>query len=159
MRIKIIAVGRIKERYLKEGIAEYMKRLGAYCKIEIIEVEDEKINENASQAEEELVKNKEKERIIKYLKPDTYLIALDLRGKALSSEELSGHLDKLALQGKSDLSILVGGSLGLHQTLIESAQLRLSFSKMTFPHQLMRLILVEQLYRAFKISRSEPYHK
>lgn len=159
MRIKVIGVGKIKEKYLKEGIAEYLKRLGAYSKVELVEVDDEKNNENASSAEEEIVRTKEKERITKYLKPDTYLVALDVKGKALSSEELSQHLDSLALQGKSDISILIGGSLGLHQSLLETAQLRLSFSKMTFPHQLMRLILLEQLYRAFKISRGEPYHK
>lgn len=159
MRIKVIGVGKIKEKYLKEGIGEYLKRLGAYSKIEIVEVDDEKNNENASLAEEEIVRAKEKERILKYLKTDTYLIALDIRGKSLSSEDLSQHLDNLALQGKSDISVLIGGSLGLHQSLLEAAQLRLSFSKMTFPHQLMRLILLEQLYRAFKISRGEKYHK
>jgi len=159
MRIKIIGVGKIKEKYLREGIGEYLKRLGAYAKVEIIEVEDEKNSENSSSAEEEIVKVKEKERILKHIKQDTYLIALDLKGKALSSEELSRSLDNLALQGKSDLSILIGGSLGLHQSLLDAAQLRVSFSKMTFPHQLMRLILLEQLYRAFKISRGEPYHK
>lgn len=159
MRIKVIGVGKIKEKYLKEGIGEYLKRLGAYSKIEIVEVDDEKNNENASLAEAEIVRAKEKERILKYLKPDTYLIALDVKGKSLSSEDLSQHLDNLALQGKSDISILIGGSLGLHQSLLEAAQLRLSFSKMTFPHQLMRLILLEQIYRAFKISRGEPYHK
>lgn len=159
MHLRIVAVGKIKEKYLKEGINEYLKRLGSYCKIEIIEVEDEKTKENASLAEEELVRQREKERIVKHLKPESYLIALDIKGKMLSSEDLSGNLDKLALEGKSDLTLLIGGSLGLHSTLLAQSNLRLSFSPMTFPHQLMRLILLEQLYRCFKISRGEPYHK
>lgn len=159
MHIQIIAVGKIKEKYLKDGLAEYLKRLSAYSKVEILEVDDERTKENASLAEEELVRKKEMERIVKHIKPESYVLALDVKGKMLSSEHLSEHLDKLALQGKSDLTLLIGGSLGLHKELLEKADFRLSFSSMTFPHQLMRLILLEQLYRCFKISRGEPYHK
>jgi len=159
MHIKIVCVGKLKEKYLKDGIAEYVKRLSAYCKVEIVEVEDEKTKENASAAQEEIVKQKEKERIEKHLKPDTYLLVLAIQGKMLSSEQLSEHLDKLALEGKSDITMLIGGSLGLHQDLLKQAHFCLSFSSMTFPHQLMRLILVEQIYRSFRISRGEPYHK
>lgn len=159
MHLKIIAVGKIKEKYLKDGLSEYLKRLSAYSKVEIVEVDDEKTKENASLAEEELVRQKEKERIARHIKPESYLIALDIKGKMLSSEQLSEHLDKLALQGKSEITLLIGGSLGLQQELLDKADLRLSFSPMTFPHQLMRLILLEQIYRCFKISRGEPYHK
>jgi len=159
VHLKIIAVGKIKEKYLKDGLSEYLKRLSAYSKVEIVEVDDEKTKENASLAEEELVRQKEKERIARHIKPESYLIALDIKGKMLSSEQLSEHLDKLALQGKSEITLLIGGSLGLQQELLDKADLRLSFSPMTFPHQLMRLILLEQIYRCFKISRGEPYHK
>ncbi|MFZ5944973.1 MAG: 23S rRNA (pseudouridine(1915)-N(3))-methyltransferase RlmH [Bacillota bacterium] len=159
MNIKIIAVGKLKEKYLKEGIVEYLKRLQSYAKVEIIEVADEKEPANASPVDEDIVKEKEAERISKHIKQDTYLICLAIDGKQLSSEELAGKLDKLALEGKSDITMVIGGSLGLSQSVISRADFKLSFSKMTFPHQLMRLILLEQLYRAFRIIKGEPYHK
>ncbi|MDK2823853.1 MAG: rRNA (pseudouridine1915-N3)-methyltransferase [Clostridia bacterium] len=159
MNIRIIAVGKLKEKYLKEGINEYLKRLKPLAKVEIIEVADEKEPVNASLAVEELVKEKEGEKILKHIRPESFMIALAIEGKQLSSQELADLLNKLALQGKSDLTLVIGGSLGLSDTVLQKADYKLSFSKMTFPHQLMRLILLEQIYRVFKINRGEPYHK
>ena len=159
MNIKVITVGKLKEKYLKDGINEYLKRLQSYAKVEIIEVADEKEPANASPADEEAVREKEAERILKYLKPDTYIIVLAIDGRQLSSEELSEKLKGLSLAGKSDITMVIGGSLGLSRNILHKADFKLSFSKMTFPHQLMRLILMEQIYRAFKINRGEPYHK
>ncbi|NLT94102.1 MAG: 23S rRNA (pseudouridine(1915)-N(3))-methyltransferase RlmH [Clostridia bacterium] len=159
MNIKIIAVGKLKEKYLKEGIAEYLKRLKPYAKVEIIEVPEEKEPANASPADEIMIKNREGERILEKVKPGSYLIALAIEGKQLSSEELADKLDNLALEGKSDIAMVIGGSLGLSDKVLGRADFKLSFSKMTFPHQLMRLILMEQIYRAFKIIKGEPYHK
>lgn len=159
MQIKVIGVGKIKEKYLRDGIQEYRKRLGAYCKLEIVEVDDEKTKEQASVAEMEQVKEKEQERILRQIEPDTYLIVLDIAGDSLSSERLAQKLEQLALNGKSDLTFVIGGSLGIGQEVLKRADLRLSFSPMTFPHQLMRLILLEQIYRTFRINRGEPYHK
>ena len=159
MQITIIAVGKLKEKYLQEGVSEYSKRLSAYCKLRISEVGEEKAPENLSAAEIEQIKRKEGERILAQIKPDQYVIALVIEGEAWTSERLSKELDKLALQGKSQLAFVIGGSLGLSADVLQRAQVHLSFSRMTFPHQLMRLILLEQVYRAFKISRGEPYHK
>lgn len=159
MNIKIIAVGKLKENYLKEGIAEYLKRLKPYAKVEIIEVAEEKEPANASPADEIMIKGREGERILEKVKPGSYLIALAIDGKQLSSEELADKLDNLALEGKSDIAMVIGGSLGLSEEVLKKADFKLSFSKMTFPHQLMRLILMEQIYRAFKIIKGEPYHK
>jgi 23S rRNA (pseudouridine1915-N3)-methyltransferase len=159
MQIKIIAVGKLKEKYLKEGIAEYLKRLRPYAKVEIVEVADEPAPENASAAEELQVLEREGEKIAKNLKPGTYVIALALEGKMLSSEGLAEKISTLTLAGKSDLTFLIGGSLGLAPGLLSQADFLLCLSPMTFPHQLVRLILLEQVYRAFKIVRGEPYHK
>ncbi|MGI6711376.1 MAG: 23S rRNA (pseudouridine(1915)-N(3))-methyltransferase RlmH [Bacillota bacterium] len=159
MHIRIVAVGKIKEKFINDGIKEYLKRLGSYAKVEIIEVTDEKIPDHASPGELEKVKQKEAERLSRYLKEGTYLIVLDISGKNLSSEELAGTIKDLGNKGKSDVTILVGGSVGLHSLLINQASLRLSFGRMTYPHQLMRVILLEQIYRSFKIIRGEPYHK
>lgn len=159
MNIQIIAVGKLKEKYLKDGINEYLKRLQSYAKVEIIEVADEKEPANASLADERIVKAKEADRIKKFLKEDTYLIALAIEGQMLSSEQLAGKLDKLALSGKSHITMIIGGSLGLDENLLKQADMLLSFSKMTFPHQLMRMILVEQIYRSYRINKGEPYHK
>lgn len=159
MNISIITVGKLKEKYLKQGIDEYLKRLSSYAKIEILEVSDEKAPEELSAVEMEQVKQKEGERILSKLHPDTYVIALAIDGKQKSSEELADTLDKLATYGKSKIAFVIGGSLGLSSEVLQRADERLSFSKMTFPHQLMRLILVEQVYRAFRINRGEPYHK
>ncbi|WP_430482481.1 23S rRNA (pseudouridine(1915)-N(3))-methyltransferase RlmH [Rossellomorea marisflavi] len=159
MNITIITVGKLKEKYLKQGIAEYTKRLGAYAKIYIIELADEKAPEVLSDSEMQQVKNKEGERILSKISPDHHVIALAIQGKMKSSEELADTLDKLATYGKSKVAFIIGGSLGLSDDVLKRADEKLSFSKMTFPHQLMRLVLVEQVYRAFRINRGEPYHK
>lgn len=159
MNISIITVGKLKEKYLKQGIEEYVKRLSVYAKIEIIEVPDEKAPEELSEAEMLQVKKKEGERILAKINPDAHVIALAIEGKMKSSEELASSLDKLATYGKSKVAFIIGGSLGLSQEVLQRADEKLSFSKMTFPHQLMKLILVEQIYRAFRINRGEPYHK
>jgi len=159
VNISIIAVGKLKEKYLKQGIDEYLKRLTAYAKVEIIEVPDEKAPEILSDTEMQQVKQKEGERILTKISQDTHVIALAIEGKMKTSEELADDLDKLATYGKSKIAFVIGGSLGLSSEVMQRANERLSFSKMTFPHQLMRLVLVEQVYRAFRIIRGEPYHK
>jgi len=159
VNISIITVGKLKEKYLKQGIEEYTKRLSSYSKIEIIEVPDEKAPEVLSEAEMIQVKDKEGERILAKVPADAHVIALAIDGKQKSSEELADTLDKLATYGKSKVAFIIGGSLGLSSQVLQRADDKLSFSKMTFPHQLMRLILVEQVYRAFRINRGEPYHK
>ncbi|MDR7239098.1 23S rRNA (pseudouridine(1915)-N(3))-methyltransferase RlmH [Neobacillus drentensis] len=159
MNISIVTVGKLKEKYLKQGIEEYLKRLTAYAKVEMIEVADEKAPEELSELEMVQVKQKEGERILAKISQDTYVIALAIQGKLGSSEELADSLDKLATYGKSKIAFVIGGSLGLSEEVIKRSNEQLSFSRMTFPHQLMRLILVEQIYRAFRINRNEPYHK
>ncbi|WP_264804189.1 23S rRNA (pseudouridine(1915)-N(3))-methyltransferase RlmH [Cytobacillus sp. NCCP-133] len=159
MNISIITVGKLKEKYLKQGIDEYLKRLSAYAKMDIIEVSDEKAPEELSETEMIQVKQKEGERILTKIHLDAHVIALAIEGKMKSSEELADTLDKLATYGKSRIAFVIGGSLGLSQEVLQRADEKLSFSKMTFPHQLMKLILLEQVYRAFRINRGEPYHK
>ncbi len=159
MNISIVTIGKLKEKYLKAGIQEYLKRLSSYAKVEIIELADEKAPEELSQAEMEQVKQKEGEKLLSKISQDTYVIALAIDGKMKSSEELADSLDKLATYGKSKIAFVIGGSLGLSNEVLNRADEKLSFSKMTFPHQLMRLILLEQVYRAFRINRNEPYHK
>ncbi|WP_223595339.1 23S rRNA (pseudouridine(1915)-N(3))-methyltransferase RlmH [Neobacillus bataviensis] len=159
MNISIVTVGKLKEKYLKQGIEEYLKRLSAYAKVEVIEVADEKAPEELSDTEMQQVKQKEGERILAKISQDTYVIALAIQGKLQSSEELADTLDKLATYGKSKIAFIIGGSLGLSDEVLKRSNEKLSFSKMTFPHQLMRLILVEQIYRSFRINRGEPYHK
>jgi 23S rRNA (pseudouridine1915-N3)-methyltransferase len=159
VNISIITIGKLKEKYLKQGIEEYVKRLSAYAKIEIIELADEKAPENLSVAEMEMVKEKEGIRILEKISDDTHVIALAIQGKMKSSEELAKEIDRLATYGKSKIAFIIGGSLGLSDQVMKRANDSLSFSKMTFPHQLMRLILVEQVYRAFRINRGEPYHR
>lgn len=159
MNISIISVGKLKEKYLKQGIDEYLKRLGPYAKIDLIEVADEKAPEYLSDAEMEQVKAKEGERILAKISDDTYVIILAIGGKMLSSEQLAAEIDRLATYGKSKVAFVIGGSLGLSKEIEQRADFALSFSKMTFPHQLMRLVLLEQVYRAFRINRNEPYHK
>lgn len=159
MNISIITVGKLKEKYVKQGIDEYLKRLSAYAKVEIIEVPDEKAPEELSETEMIQVKQKEGERILSKINPDVHVIALAIEGKMKSSEELADSLDKLATYGKSKIAFVIGGSLGLSQEVLQRADEKLSFSRMTFPHQLMKLILLEQVYRTFRINRGEPYHK
>nr|WP_206700482.1 23S rRNA (pseudouridine(1915)-N(3))-methyltransferase RlmH [Cytobacillus firmus] len=144
---------------MKQGIDEYLKRLSAYAKMDIIEVPDEKAPEELRETEMMQVKQKEGERILAKIHPDAHVIALAIEGKMKSSEELADNLDKLATYGKSKIAFVIGGSLGLSQEVLQRADDKLSFSKMTFPHQLMKLILLEQVYRAFRINRGEPYHK
>ncbi|ASN03846.1 23S rRNA (pseudouridine(1915)-N(3))-methyltransferase RlmH [Virgibacillus necropolis] len=159
MKITIITVGKLKEKYLKQGIQEYLKRLTAYAKVDIVEVADEKAPENMSDAEMMEVKQKEGERILAQINQDTYVITLEIGGKMLSSEQLAAKMDELATYGKSKIAFIIGGSLGISEAVQKRSDLALSFSKMTFPHQLMRLVLVEQVYRGFRIIRGEPYHK
>ena len=159
MNITIISVGKLKEKYLKLGIDEYSKRLTRYAKMNIIEVPDEKAPENLSSAEEQIVKNKEGEGILKNIKDGMYVIALDLRGKMLSSEELADKIQSLGITGSSNIAFIIGGSLGLSEDVLKRADYKLCFSPMTFPHQLMKLILLEQIYRGFRIIKNEPYHK
>lgn len=159
MNISIITVGKLKEKYLKEAVLEYSKRLSKYCRLDIIEVSDEKAPENMSQAEETAVKEKEGQTILKYLKSDTYVIALAIEGKMLSSEAFADFINDLGIRGRSNVAFIIGGSLGLSDEVLKRADYKLSFSPMTFPHQLMRVILLEQIYRGYRIIKGEPYHK
>lgn len=159
MFIQIIAVGKLKEKFLVQGIAEYAKRLGPYVKFQVLEVPDEKAPETMSEAEVLQVKAREGERILGLVKGDAHVIALEVGGELWSSEELAGCLDRLGTYGTSHVVFVIGGSHGLADAVISRAQQRLSFGRMTLPHQLMRLVLVEQIYRAVKINRGEPYHK
>lgn len=159
MNITIITVGRIKEKYLKDAIAEYSKRLTRYCKLDIIELQDEKTPDNASEKEELQIKAKEGEAILKYIKDNMYIVALAIDGKMLSSEELAEFIKDAGIRGNSNIALVIGGSLGLSEEVLNRADYKVSFSKMTFPHQLMRVILLEQIYRGFKINAGEPYHK
>ena len=152
MRINIVCVGKIKEKYLKLGIDEFKKRLSKYCKLEIIELEDEKAPENLSDKEMLMIKEKEGKKILSKIKDNSYVIALAIDGKNLSSEELAETINKLGVRGISNITFVIGGSLGLSDEVLSRADYKLSFSKMTFPHQLMRLILLEQVYRAYRIS-------
>ncbi|MCI5525360.1 MAG: 23S rRNA (pseudouridine(1915)-N(3))-methyltransferase RlmH [Dorea sp.] len=159
MKITVITVGKIKEKYLKDAIAEYSKRLSRYCKLEILEVADEKTPDGASEIVEENIREKEGERILKLIKEDAYVITLEINGKMLTSEELADRIETLGIQGKSHLVFVIGGSIGLGREVLRRSDYALSFSKMTFPHQLMRVILLEQIYRSYRIINGEPYHK
>lgn len=159
MNITILAVGKIKESFYREALSEYQKRLGRYCSLEIVEVADEPAPEKASPAQEELIKEREAQRILKRLRENCFVVTLEITGKKYNSENFAKKLEDLALAGKSQLVFVVGGSLGLHSSVSARADLKLSFSDMTFPHQLMRVILAEQIYRAFRIINGEPYHK
>ena len=159
MKITLISVGKIKEKYLKDAIAEYAKRLGKYCRLEIIEVADEKTPDQASETVEEGIRAKEAERILKNIKDDMYVITLEIQGKMLTSEELADKIETLGIQGKSSIAFVIGGSIGLGKAVLDRSDFALSFSRMTFPHQLMRVILLEQIYRGFRIINREPYHK
>jgi 23S rRNA (pseudouridine1915-N3)-methyltransferase len=159
MNIQIICVGKLKEKYWQDACAEYMKRLGRYCNIEIVELKESRLPENASPADEENVKKEEGASILKAIKDGTYVITLEILGKMLDSPQLAGKMDELALGGKSNIAFVIGGSLGLSAEVSKRSDYKLSFSKMTFPHQMMRVILLEQIYRSFKINRHETYHK
>lgn len=159
MKITVITVGKIKEKYLRDAIAEYSKRLSKYCKLEIIEVPDEKTPDRASGTEENMVREKEASRIMRYIKDDAYVITLEIAGKQLSSEELADKMERLGVQGTSHITFVIGGSIGLGNEVLKRSDYALSFSRMTFPHQLMRVILLEQVYRGYRIISGEPYHK
>ena len=159
MNITVISVGKIKEKYLVDGIAEYSKRLSKYCKLKLIEVPDEKAPENLSVQDELIVKKKEGEKILSKIKGNTYLVVLAIDGEQLTSEGFSKKIDKLMVEGVSDITFVIGGSLGLCDEVVDRSDYKLSFSKMTFPHQLMKMVLLEQVYRAWRIIKGEPYHK
>ena len=156
--INIICVGKIKEKFFKGAILEYSKRLSKYCKLDILELPDEKIPDKSNTSIENSIKEKECNNIINHLKTDSYIIALDLKGKELSSENFSKKLDDISMQN-SKITFIIGGSLGLTQNLLNMCNEKICFSQMTFPHQLIRIFLIEQIYRAFKISNNETYHK
>lgn len=158
-KVTIIAIGKLKEKYLKEGISEYSKRLSRFCDLEIIEVDDEQAPDNLSAAQELQIKKREAEKILKRLKDSSTLIVLDVQGKKTDSEGLASRLSSFFLSGSSHITFVIGGSLGIEEELLKRADFRFSMSDLTFPHQLVRLILLEQLFRAFKIINNETYHK
>lgn len=159
LNIRIICVGKLKEKFWQEAVNEYKKRLSAYCKLTILQINDQKVGDGISPSEEDQIKDIEGKQILKNLKESNYVVCLEVKGEELTSPELSQKLDTLALRGKSQIDFIIGGSLGLSEEVLERADERISFSKLTFPHQMMRAILLEQIYRAFKISRNETYHK
>ncbi len=159
MKITLVCVGKLKEKFYREAVAEYAKRLGRYCKLEIVEVADEMTPEGASPAQEEKLLAREAGRILEKLKPDAFVCTLEIQGRRMTSQGFADWMEGLALRGNSHLAFVIGGSLGLHPRVRERSDYALSFSDMTFPHQLMRVILCEQIYRAFRIQAGEPYHK
>lgn len=159
MQITVVSVGKIKEKYWEAAISEYTKRLSKYCHLKIIEVPDEKTVENASEIVNLQIREKEGQRILQKISEDTYVITLEIEGKMLSSEELSKKMALTMVGGISHITFVIGGSLGLSEQVTKRADFHLSFSKMTFPHQMMRVVLLEQIYRAFRIYYHEPYHK
>lgn len=159
MNITLVTVGKLKEKYFRDAAAEYQKRLSKYCRLDIVEVADEKTPDGASGILENQIRQKEAERILRNIKEEAWCIALTIDGKKRDSVNMAGHLEKLALNGKSSVVFVIGGSLGLHESVVKRADETLSFSDMTFPHQLMRIILLEQIYRCYRIINGEPYHK
>ncbi len=159
MRVTLICVGKLKETYLKDATEEYLKRISKYSSVEVIEVADEKLKADSNNALDEQVKLREAERILKFIDEKDYLVALAIEGKMLSSIDFSFFIQNNMAHGVSNIKFVIGGSLGLHASVVKRANYSLSFSKMTFPHQLMRVILLEQVYRAFRIAGNEPYHK
>jgi len=156
LNIYIIAVGKIKEKFLREAVDEYKKRLSRYCKLEIIEVPDEKTPDNASEKEEELIKEKEGAQILKHISDKMYVISLEIEAKQPSSEELAAKIKELSIKGESNIAFVIGGSLGIAKSVRQRANLKMSFSRLTFPHQLFRVMLLEQIYRGFRINGGEP---
>ena len=159
MKITLITVGKIKEKFFEDAIKEYSKRLSRYCKLEVLQVADEKTPEGASEAVELQIKEKEGQRILSLIRDDAYVIALAIEGKMLGSEELAEKIEKLGVGGVSQIVFVIGGSLGLSSQVMKRADYALSFSRMTFPHQLMRVVLLEQIYRSYRIMNHQPYHK
>lgn len=159
MKITLVTVGKLKERYWTDAIAEYSKRLSRYCRLEILQVADEKTPDNAGQTLETQIKEKEGQRILAQIPDDAYVIALAIEGKMMDSEELAHKIELLGINGTSQIVFIIGGSLGLSRQVLNRADYQLSFSKMTFPHQLMRVVLLEQIYRSYRILNHQPYHK
>ncbi len=159
MKITILAVGKIKEKFYRQAVEEFEKRLSRYCKLEIIEVADERTPDHASETEELQIKEKEGQRLLKYFRDDAWICALAIEGKMLDSVELSEKIESLGVSGTSHMIFVIGGSLGLTKQVLKRADFLLSFSRMTFPHQLMRVILLEQIYRSYRILSKQPYHK
>lgn len=159
MRIRIVCIGKLKERYWVDAVSEYSKRLSKYCDLEILQLKEARLADKASAADEQNVIFEEGQSILKNIKEGSYVITLEIKGKELSSEELADKIDRLAIERKSDITFVIGGSLGLSREVSDRADFKLSFSRMTFPHQMMRTVLLEQIYRAFKIIRNETYHK
>lgn len=159
MKIAIVCVGKIKEKFYRDAIDEYAKRLSKYCKLEIIEVADEKTPDKASETVENQIKEKEADRILEKIKEDTFVYTLEIKGKRYTSEAFAKELENKGTYGTSNIAFVIGGSLGLHEKVLKRSNGSISFSDMTFPHQLMRVILIEQIYRAYRIMNNEPYHK
>lgn len=159
MKITVITVGKLKEKFFREAVAEYEKRLGRYCRLEIRETADEKTPDGASETERERILQKEGERIERLLPDGAYVVTLEIEGRKFTSEAFAGEIGRLGVNGVGQIVFVIGGSLGLHNSIKKRADLAVSFSDMTFPHQLMRVILLEQIYRAFRIINGEPYHK
>lgn len=159
MKITVVAVGKIKEKFFQDAIGEYSKRLGRYCKLELIQVADEKTPDGAGEAQETQIREKEGERILSNIRDGSFVVALAIEGTMLDSEELASKIEKWGVSGISQIVFIIGGSLGLSKAVLDRADYKLSFSKMTFPHQLMRVILLEQIYRSYRIIQGEPYHK
>ena len=159
MKITILCVGKVKEKFYQDAIKEFQKRMSRYCKLDIVEVADEKTQAQSSDLEIHIIKDKEGERLLKHIKEDAYIICLAIDGKQLDSVELSEKMNQLFVTGNSHICFVIGGSLGISDNVLKRANYKLSFSKMTFPHQLMRVILLEQIYRSFRIMNNEPYHK
>ena len=158
MKLTIVCAGRIKEKYLSAGIAEFMKRLRPFAQVEIREIHEEKMPDEPSAAEKEQVLHKEGEKLLKLVPAGSYLFVLDVYGTEMASEQLASTIDQLGIQGRSNITFLIGGAFGLSKEVRAAADERLSFSQLTFTHQMVRLLLVEQIYRAFKINRGEKYH-
>jgi 23S rRNA (pseudouridine1915-N3)-methyltransferase len=159
MKITVVAVGKIKEKFFADAVSEYRKRLGRYCKLEILQVADEKTPDGVSEALEKQIKDREGERILSHIRDGEYVFALAIEGKMMSSEEMAQKMERLGVEGRSQVVFVIGGSLGLSEAVLRRADEHLSFSKMTFPHQLMRVILLEQIYRSYRIMTGGPYHK
>ena len=159
MKINVICIGRLKERYWQEAVAEYSKRLSKYCDLEITELKEARLPDKASEAQEAAVKEEEGRNILKHIKEGSYVITLEIKGRSLTSENLADRLESLQVEGKSHITLIIGGSLGLSEDVSRRADFKLSFSAMTFPHQMMRMVLLEQVYRGYRIMKGEPYHK
>ena len=159
MNITVICIGKLKESYWRDAVKEYSKRLGGYCSLDIVELKESRLAANPSPADELAVKVKEGEEILSHIRPSSWVVTLEIQGKKLSSEKLAEKIEDWSLEGRSDLVFVIGGSLGLSPDVSKRADFKLSFSDMTFPHQMMRVILLEQIYRSFRITRGEPYHK